>query len=120
MKNRKQKKDNKTERIEIRVTEEEKEQLKNKAEYLNMTVSQLLLKTALSSKKINIVPSINGKLFVELCKQGNNLNQLSRNLNQTALNQKIPLLNRHGLQILEELEKTSNLILNILNNQHKQ
>lgn len=119
MKKKDRKKTKKNKLITLRVSKEEKQQLKTKAEYLNMTVSQLLLETSLSPTSINVVPSINGKLFTELCRQGNNLNQLSRNLNIQSKRQEIPKLNRQGITTLEELEKTVNQILEILSNQHK-
>jgi len=120
MRKKKSSKTKKTEKIEIRLTKEQKDLIRNKAVSVNMTISQLVIQTALSPTSITVVPSINGKLFTELCRQGNNLNQIARNLNQASISQKIPLLNKQGLKLIEELEKTINITLNILTSQNKQ
>ena len=98
MKKQRTKKIKKTARVEIRVTEKEKIALKNKAQSLNMSLSELVLKTALDPTKITILPSINSKLFTELSRQGNNLNQLTRQLNQSALKNQMPRLNQKGIK----------------------
>lgn len=74
---------NKDKRINIRLTEKEKNLLETKAKKCNITVTQYILKSCL---KDNIIV-INGldKVDSELRRIGNNLNQLTRLANERII-----------------------------------
>ncbi len=77
-------KENKDVRINIRVTTKEKELLQSKAQTYKMSVGRFLITAGLNPKSIKVTPEINKSLYVELCRQGNNLNQLTRLQNTVA------------------------------------
>lgn len=75
----KQSSDNKKEaRIDIRATIYEKAQLQVKAKASGMSLAEYLINSGLNRKITNTTPAINKSLYLELCRQGNNLNQLTR------------------------------------------
>ncbi|WP_019505885.1 hypothetical protein [Pleurocapsa sp. PCC 7319] len=65
-------------RIYIRATAKEKAQLQVKAEASGMTLAEYLINSGLNKKIANVTPAIDKSLYLELCRQGNNLNQLAR------------------------------------------
>ncbi len=76
--------DNKDARIHIRVTTKEKELLQRLAQASGMSLGKFLIAAGLNDKSIKVTPEINKSLYVELCRQGNNLNQLTRLQNTVA------------------------------------
>ncbi len=74
---------NKDKRINIRLTQKEKNLIETKAKKCNMTVTQYILKSCL---KDNIIV-INGldKVDAELRRIGNNINQLTRLSNERII-----------------------------------
>ncbi len=72
------KKEFKDARIHIRTTTTNKELLQLKAQEIQMSLSEFLIAAGLGLRTKQITPLINKSLYVELCRQGNNLNQLTR------------------------------------------
>lgn len=66
----------KTERIEIRLTPEEKTKIINKSVKANTTISEYLIKSA-TKKEIVVINDLD-KLVIQLRKLGNNVNQLTK------------------------------------------
>lgn len=66
----------KIERIEIRLTSEEKEKIINNSKKAETTISDYLIKSAIN-QKIIIYKDL-GKLVTQLRKIGNNVNQLTK------------------------------------------
>ena len=77
-------KENKDARINIRLTTKEKELLQRLAQAANMKLGKFLITAGLNSQSIKVTPEINKSLYLELCRQGNNLNQLARLQNTLA------------------------------------
>lgn len=77
-------KSDRTEDLHFRVTPDEKEQIREKAEKAGLSVSDYLRRQALS-KKVTVVPPDLFKEYQEMCggfgRFGNNLNQVARHLN---------------------------------------
>ena len=65
-------------RIYIRATAKEKAQLQVKAKASGMSLAEYLINSGLNKKIANVTPAIDKSLYLELCRQGNNLNQLTR------------------------------------------
>ncbi|MEO0927024.1 MAG: hypothetical protein AAFY63_14245 [Cyanobacteria bacterium J06643_13] len=65
-------------RIYIRATAKEKAQLQVKAKASGVSLAEYLITAGLNKKMTNVTPAINKSLYLELCRQGNNLNQLTR------------------------------------------
>ena len=79
------KKEFKEARIEIRATPTEKELLQLKAEASGMSLGKYLINAGLNKKSTRITKAIDKSLYLELCRQGNNLNQLTHlHNNQTT------------------------------------
>ena len=74
----------KTDRIEIRVTPEEKTLLVSKSKLANMTLSEYLIEQGLE-KDIIVIEGL-PKMFTELNRIGNNINQLTHLANSRATN----------------------------------
>lgn len=71
----------KLERIQLRVTPDEKETLRGRAQSLNMSLSEFMVKTCLDGK-LSLPPSqINQEFVRQLARIGNNINQLTRHAN---------------------------------------
>ena len=70
----------KTERIEIRLTPEEKTKIINNSVEAKTTISDFVLKSAIN-QEIVIYDDL-GKLVTQLRKLGNNVNQLTKKANQ--------------------------------------
>jgi uncharacterized protein (DUF1778 family) len=66
----------KTERIEIRLTPEEKTMIINNSVKTNTTISEYLIKSA-TKKEIVVINDLD-KLVIQLRKLGNNVNQLTK------------------------------------------
>ncbi len=66
----------KTERIEIRLTPEEKTMIINNSVKANTTISEYLIKSA-TKKEIVVINDLD-KLVIQLRKLGNNVNQLTK------------------------------------------
>lgn len=73
----------KTDRIEIRVTPEEKMQIALKSKQANQTISEFLIKSSIKNKiiVINDLP----KMITELRRIGNNINQLTKLANSRII-----------------------------------
>jgi len=65
-------------RIYIRATAKEKAQLQVKAKASGMSLAEYLINSGMNKKIANVTPAIDKSLYLELCRQGNNLNQLAR------------------------------------------
>lgn len=74
---------NKTERIEIRVTPEEKMLIGLKSKQANKSVSEFLINSA-TNKEIVVINDLT-KMITELRRIGNNINQLTRLANSRAI-----------------------------------
>lgn len=73
----------KTERIEIRVTPEEKMNIALKSKEANQTISEFLIKSSVK-KKIIVINDLS-EMITELRRIGNNINQLTRLANSKAI-----------------------------------
>lgn len=73
----------KDKKINIRLTEQEKNLIEKKAKKCNMTITKFILSSCLKDKTI----IINGldKIDIELRRIGNNINQLTRLANERAI-----------------------------------
>ena len=105
------KNENKDARIHIRVTTKEKELLQRKAQACEMSLGKFLIAAGLNDKSIKVTPEINKSLYVELCRQGNNLNQLTRLQNTVAASRKDPELYCDDRALLENLCSLINQVL---------
>ena len=84
-------------RVEVRMTPEEKENLKRKAEEAHMTVSKYIIH--LSQTKRVILKDDIAKLTVEISRIGNNINQIAYIGNYQKF------INRTQLKVVSELLK---------------
>ncbi|MBE9048600.1 hypothetical protein IQ255_30195 [Pleurocapsales cyanobacterium LEGE 10410] len=64
-------------RIDIRATPTEKAQLQVKAKASGMSLGEYLITTGLNRKMTKVTKAIDKSLYLELCRQGNNLNRLA-------------------------------------------
>ncbi len=104
-------KENKKTQINIRLTTKEKELLQSKAQAYKMSVGRFLITAGLNPKSIKVVPEINKSLYLELCRQGNNLNQLTRLQNTIAASGKNSELYSDDRAMLENLGRLINQVL---------
>ena len=104
-------KETKEARIHIRVTTKEKELLQRLAQASNMKLGEFLVTAGLNSQSIKVTPEINKSLYVELCRQGNNLPQLARLQITVAASGKNPELYSDDRAILENLCSLINQVL---------
>ena len=70
--------------INIRITPKVKAQLKLKAKASGMNLTKYLVTAGLNKKPIKPLPEIDKHLYLELCRQGNNLDWLARLHNTEA------------------------------------
>ena len=77
------KKNNRTRRIEARVTEEEYQKYKKKAEEKGMTITALIRNSLERSVVVKINTDTYRELVLEVRRIGNNINQILRRINQT-------------------------------------
>lgn len=95
----------KDKQIKIYVNEKELEMIKKRVEKSKLSQQNYLLKCALN-KEIIVVEDLK-KTFVELRKQGNNLNQLTKSANEGKVN-----FNTENLQ--KELSETWQLLRQLI------
>jgi len=105
------KKEFKDARIHIRTTTTNKELLQLKAQEIQMSLSEFLIAAGLGLRTKQITPLINKSLYVELCRQGNNLNQLTRLQNTIAASGLDPELVLDDRKTLKELRSLLEKIL---------
>ncbi|MDJ0902454.1 MAG: hypothetical protein QNJ55_26985 [Xenococcus sp. MO_188.B8] len=98
-------------RIHIRTTTTKKELLQLKAQDFQMSLSDFLIAAGLGLKTKQVTPEINKSVYVELCRQGNNLNQLTRLQNTLAASGKHPELDLDERKTLKELRTLLEKIL---------
>ncbi len=99
-------------RIDIRATPTEKAQLQVKAKASGMSLGEYLITAGLNQKSTRITPAIDKALYLELCRQGNNLKQLSGIHNTQAASGKNSKLHPDDRAMLE---KIYNLLRQTLN-----
>ncbi len=104
-------KENKNTQINIRLTTKEKELLQRLAQAYKMSVGRFLITAGLNPKSIKVVPEINKSLYLELCRQGNNLNQLTRLQNTIAASGQNSELYSDDRAMLENLCRLINQVL---------
>ena len=98
------KKEFKAARIDLRATPTEKAQLQLKAKASGMSLGKYLIAAGLNQKSTQIIPAIDKALYLELCRQGNNLNQLARLHNtQAASGKDTTRLHPEDLEMLEKI-----------------
>jgi len=95
----------KNRQVTIRLTQDEYDKLSQKAEALDITLSQLLRKK-ISGNREKISTKYDKELLYEINRIGNNLNQLSKHCNITKSIDKLVL------QSLVEIERKINEIIN--------
>ena len=98
-------------RIDIRATPTEKAQLQVKAKASGMSLGEYLVTTGLNNKIANVTAS-DKSLYLELCRQGNDLNRLTRLHNTQAASGKDYKLHPDDRAMLE---KIYNLLRQTLN-----
>ena len=104
-------KETKEARIQIRVTTKEKELLQSKAQACEMSLGKFLIAAGLNDESIKVIPELNKSLYVELCRQGNNLNQLARLQNTLAASGQELELYSDDRALLENLCSLINQVL---------
>ena len=105
------KKEFKDARIHIRTTTTNKELLQLKAQDFQMSLSDFLIAAGLGLKTKQVTPEINKSVYVELCRQGNNLNQLTRLQNTLATSGLDPELDLDDRETLENIRTLLEKIL---------
>lgn len=110
--NYRHKKEFKAARIDLRATPTEKAQLQLKAKASGMSLGKYLIAAGLNQKSTRITPAIDKALYLELCRQGNNLNQLTCLHNTQAASSSIYELHSNDREMLE---KIYNLLRQTLN-----
>ncbi|MDJ0597202.1 MAG: hypothetical protein QNJ72_45820 [Pleurocapsa sp. MO_226.B13] len=99
-------------RIDLRATPTEKAELQLKAKASGMSLGRYLIAAGLNQKSTWITPAIDKALYLELCRQGNNLNRLARLHNTQATSGSIYKLHPDDRAMLE---KIYNLLRQTLN-----
>ena len=110
--NYRHKKEFKAARINLRATPTEKAELQLKAKASGMSLGKYLIAAGLNQKSTRITPAIDKALYLELCRQGNNLNQLTCLHNTQAASGSIYKLHPDDQEMLE---KIYNLLRQTLN-----
>ncbi len=105
------KKEPKEARIHIRVTAREKELLQLKAQASGMSLGKFLIAAGLNLKSTRVTPASDKSLYLELCRQGNDLNQLTRLQNTQAASGKGSELDPDDRATLENLRTLLNQVL---------
>ena len=105
------KKEIKAARIHLRTTTTNKELLQAKAQDSQMTLSDFMIAASLGLEINQVTPAIDKSVYVELCRQGNNINQLARLQNTLAASGKAPELDLDELKILENIQTLLDQIL---------
>ena len=88
--------------INIRITPKVKAQLKLKAKASGMNLTKYLVTAGLNKKPIKPLPEIDKHLYLELCRQGNNLNRLARLHNTEAASSVVYELHADDRAMLNE------------------
>lgn len=117
--------ENKTETITIRLTKKEKEQIEKNAEKMGITVAQYSRYVLIKNKPIIIknlielepIEKVIGDLIYQIKKIGNNLNQISKNLNQGGYIDNKTVLSI--INVSEKLDKRIKLISNTIEKAYK-
>ncbi len=109
--NYRHKKEFKAARIDLRATPTEKAQLQLKAKASGMSLGKYLIAAGLNQKSTRITPAIDKALYLELCRQGNNLDRLTRLHNTQAASGNYFKLHPDDREMLE---KIYNLLRQIL------
>ena len=91
--------------LSIRLTAEEKEVLKKKAEQANLSMTDYLLRCS-SRKEIRVVNM--NKVIVEMKRVGNNLNQITRRINSGDFK------SYNFEKVIEEQRKIYDLLLSMM------
>ena len=91
--------------LSIRLTAEEKEALKKKAEQANLSLTDYLLRCS-SRKKIRVINM--SKVIVEMKRVGNNLNQITRKINSGDFK------SYNFEKVIEEQRKIYDLLLSVM------
>ncbi len=105
------KKEIKDARIHIRTTTTKKELLQLKAQDFQMSLSDFLIAAGLGLRTKQVTPEINKSIYVELCRQGNNLNQLTRLQNTLAASGLDPELDLDDRKTLKDIRTLLEKIL---------
>lgn len=71
-------KESKVARIDLRATPREKAELQLKAQASGISLGKYLIAAGLNKKLTRITPAFDKALYLELCRQGNNLSRLVR------------------------------------------
>ncbi|MBE9044568.1 hypothetical protein IQ255_09145 [Pleurocapsales cyanobacterium LEGE 10410] len=90
-------------RIDIRATPTEKAQLQVKAKASGMSLGEYLITAGLNRKMTEVTKTIDKALYLELCRQGNNLNQLAGIHNTQAASGKDSKLHPDDRAMLEKI-----------------
>ena len=108
------KKEFKAARIDIRATPTEKAQLQVKAKASGMSLGKYLITAGLNRKMTEVTKAIDKSLYLELCRQGNNLNRLIRLHNTQAASGKNSKLHPDDRAMLERIYNLLRQTLNQL------
>ncbi len=90
-------------RIDLRATPTEKAELQVKAKASGMSLGRYLIAAGLNQKSTRITPAIDKALYLELCRQGNNLNQLTCLHNTQAASGNYSKLHPDEREMLEKI-----------------
>ncbi len=90
-------------RIDIRATPTEKAELQLKAKASGMSLGKYLIAAGLNKKSTKITPAIDKALYLELCRQGNNLERLIRLHNTQAASGNYSKPHPDDLEMLEKI-----------------
>lgn len=113
-KNYRHQKEFKAARIDIRATPTEKAQLQVKAKASGMSLGEYLITAGLNRKMTEVTKTIDKALYLELCRQGNNLNQLAGKHNTQAASGKDSKLHPDDRAMLERIYNLLRQTLNQL------
>lgn len=98
---------NKTERLSIRVTPEEKEMIQKKAKEKRTTITALVLNSVENNITVNLDTSVYRDLVIEIRRIGNNINQILKRIhyNEYYTQSDIEMIIRYQEMIEEKLEQ---------------
>jgi hypothetical protein len=97
-----------SERIEIRLTPEQRQHFEEIATLEGLKISQIIRQRVLGEKPLKLT-GIKREINQQLSRMGNNLNQIAKVLNSTALS-KIPLPASEIIELKGELQVVMNEI----------
>ena len=90
-------------RIDLRATPTEKAELQLKAKASGMSLGRYLIAAGLNQKSTRITPAIDKALYLELCRQGNNLARLAGIHNTQATSGNYSKLHPDDREMLEKI-----------------